>query len=337
MTADTFLKAVGNIDDRFLDVEVRKQRRHRKWTVWIAGAAAALLLVTCPLPAMTAMGSDGAYNILYSISPKIAQDFKPVQISCTDNDIEMTVVSAKCEGSRAEIFLTMRDLTGKCEYGDWDLFDSERLNVWKDMNGSCRFSDYDEDTKTARFVIMLETMDGSPMPKRKVTFSVSELLLGRKKTAGTVEMDMSAIPYAPETTVCDDIVGGYFSHGEPDYDSYRFLVAGEEPVCRPADNAAMDAIGYVDGALHILMRYEDSLHTDSHGWLNLTDSSGKKVAADDEIKNFTYWYDSQHTDMCCEYVIPVEYEKLAECSLYGEFSTALGYRSGNWQVTFPLE
>lgn len=337
MKAEKFIKAMGDIDEHFLNVEAPERKIRRKWTKWVAGAAAAALLITVPLPAMTAFGSDGAYNILYSISPKIAQDFKPVRKSCTDSGIEMTVVSAKCEGSRAEIYLTMRDLTGECEYGDWDLFDSERLNIWKDMNGCCKFSDYDEETKTARFVVMLETMDGSPMPKRKVTFSVSELLLGKKNTEGSIDVDMAAVPYEPEAVHRDDIDGGSFYYGEPDYDSVRFLVADDEPVCRPADNAAIDAIGYLDGALHILTRYEDSFHTDSHGFIRLVDGDKNDVIDERSCKMYTYWYDPGHTDMCYEYIIPVEYDRLADCTLYGEFSTALEYRSGDWQITFPLK
>lgn len=337
MKAEKFLNAIGGIDEKYLDIEIPKKIKHHRLRGGLAAIAAAALLITVPLPAMTAFGSDGAYNILYNISPKIAQDFKPVQKSCIDDGIEMTVVSAKCEGSRAEIYLTMRDLTGECRYGDWDLFDSERLNVWKDMIGNCRFADYDEETKTAQFVVMLETMDGSPMPKKKVTFSVSELLLGKKKTEGTIDVDMSAVPYEPEAVHRDDIDGGSFYYGEPDYDSFRFLVADDEPVCRPADNAAIDAIGYVDGALHILTRYEDSFHTDSHGFIRLVDSDKNDVVDESEYKMYTYWYDPAHTDMCYEYIIPVEYEKLRDCTLYGEFSTALGYRKGNWQVTFPLE
>ncbi|MBR5166189.1 MAG: hypothetical protein IKW87_11635 [Ruminococcus sp.] len=338
MRSDTFIKAMGNIDERFLDVEVPKRKIRRMWTAWVAGAAAAVLLIACPLPAMTAFGSDEAYNVLYSISPRIAQDFKPVRKSCTDDDIEMTVVSAKREGSRAEVYLTMRDTTGECPYGDWDLYDSYRLNLWRDMSGCCKFDEYDEETHTAHFIIVLNTMDGSPMPKGKITFSVSELLLGKKETKGDIDADLSAIPTEPETMHRDDISGySSYSGDEPDYRDFRFLVPNDEPLCRPADNVSMDAIGYVDGELHVLMRYEDNFHTDSHGFVSLVDRDGGEVVSEEKVKDFTYWSDAQHTDMCYEYVIPVEYDRLADCSLYGDFYTALDYRKGKWQVTFPLE
>lgn len=337
MRSDTFIKAMGNIDERFLDVEAPKRKIRRRWTAWVAGAAAAVLLIACPLPVMTAFGSDEAYNVLYSISPRIAQDFKPVQKSCTDDGIEMTVISAKREGSRAEVYLTMRDTTGECPYGDWDLFDSYTFNFPYDMNGHCKFSDYDEDTNTAYFIVELETMNGRDMPKRKVTFSVRELLLGREKTMGDIDIDMSSIPVEPEAVHRDDITGAGAYDYIPDSADYRFLVPADDPICRPADNASLDAIGYVDGALHVLMRYEDVGHTDSHGWISLADRSGNEVIAEKESVDFTYWYDDEHTDMCYEYIIPVDYDRLADCSLYGDFYTALDYRKGKWQVTFPLE
>lgn len=337
MKAEDFLSAMGNIDERFLDVEVPKRKIRRKWTAWVAGAAAVLLLIACPLPAMTALGSDGAYNMLYELAPSLAQTFTPVRKSCVDDGIEMTVISEKCEGSTAQVCLAMRDLTGETSYDYWDLYDSYMFNFPYDMNGHCKFSDYDEDTNTAYFIVELETMNGRDMPKRKVTFSVRELLLGREKTMGDIDIDMSSIPVEPEAVHRDDITGAGAYDYIPDSADYRFLVPADDPICRPADNASLDAIGYVDGALHVLMRYEDVGHTDSHGWISLADRSGNEVIAEKESFDFTYWYDDEHTDMCYEYIIPVEYDRLADCTLCGEFCTALEYRSGRWRVTFPLK
>ena len=337
MKPDTFLKAMGNIEDKYLDTDLPKKKIKHSFGKWFAGIAAAAVLLACPLPAMTALGSDTAYSVLYKIAPTIAQDFKPVQKSCTYDDIEMTVISAKCDGSKAEVYLAMRDTTGECPYGDWDLYDSYYINVPRDMNGHCSFSEYDEDTHTAYFVVELETMNGSKMPKKKVTFSVSELLIGKKKTVGTVNVDMSAIPIEPETVLRDDIGSGTGFGELPDCRDYRFLVPAEKPILCPADNVSMESIGYLDGALHVLMRYEDNFHTDSHGWVHLVDKNGLSVVSEENVISFMYWYNEEHTDMCYEYILPVEYEKLLNCTLCGEFSTALEYRSGKWQVTFPLE
>ena len=49
MRSDTFIKAMGNIDERFLDVEVPKRKIRRRWTAWGAVAAAAVLLIAAIL------------------------------------------------------------------------------------------------------------------------------------------------------------------------------------------------------------------------------------------------------------------------------------------------
>jgi len=160
MKADTFINAVGMIDDCYLDVNVPKKTiTHRKWARKIVPIAAAAALITCPLPTLTAFGVDPAYNILYHIAPSIAQTFKPVQKSCDDNGIEMSVISAERRGSEASVYLAMNDTTGTCPDGDWDLYDSYHINVPRDMIGHCSFTEYDADAHTAYFVVHLETME----------------------------------------------------------------------------------------------------------------------------------------------------------------------------------
>ena len=201
MKTDTFMNVVGMIDDRYLDVDIpRKAITHRKWTKRIISIAAAAALIICPLPTLTAFGVDPAYNILYRIAPSVAQTFKPVQKTCEDNGIEMTVISAERNGSEASVYLAMHDTTGTCPDGDWDLYDSYRINVPHDMTGHCSFSEYDADTHTAYFVVHLETMDGSALPNGKVTFSVHEMMTGKikTKTASRVvlEYNLRVIVYA---------------------------------------------------------------------------------------------------------------------------------------------
>ena len=337
MKAETFMNAVGLIGDRHLDVEIPKKRiifyKFRKVAVAVAAAA---LLIVFPLPALTAFGVDSAYNILYHISPSVAQTFKPVHKSCEDNGIEMTVISAERSGSEASIYLAMHDTKGTCPYGEWDLYDSYNINVPHDMIGHCSFLEYDEDTHTAYFVVHLETMDGSKMPKGNVTFSVSEMLLGKIRTEVNFDdIDMSSIPYEPETTTRSDINGGYGYNGLPDSHEYRFLLSQEQPLCMPAPNVSIMNIGYIDGSLHILTRYEDNRHTDSHGFISLINNNGSNISKTTEF-GFSY-FDDSNRDSYTEQIIPVAYDMLPECLLKGEFFTAQDFISGDWEITFPLE
>ena len=335
MKAETFMNAVGLIDDRFLDIETpRKKITHRKWAGRFAAIAAAAALITCPLPALTAFGYEPAYNMLYHIAPAAAQTFKPVQKTCEDNGIEMTVISAERSGSQASVYLAMHDTTGSCPDGEWDLYDSYHINVPRDMVGHCSFSEYDADTHTAYFVVHLETMDGSTMPKGKITFSVHEMLLGRIETNTSLEdIDMSSIPYEPQTVLRPDISGGYAYKGKPEVKDYRFLSPQETPLCTPAPNVSVMNIGYIDGALHIQTRYEDNAHTDSHGFISLIGSDGEKIG---ETTEFGFYYQDDSNNYM-EQMIPVSYDMLGECTLQGEFYTAQGYTSGDWEITFPLE
>lgn len=337
MKTDTFMNAVGMIDDRFLDVDTpRKVITHRKWTKRIVSVAAAAALITCPLPTLTAFGVDSAYNILYHITPSVAQTFKPVQKTCEDNGIEMTVISAECSGSKASVYLAMHDTTGTCPDGEWDLYDSYRINVPHDMTGHCSFTEYDADTHTAYFVVHLETMDGGTMPKGKVTFSVHEMLLGKTHFSGIVEdIDMSSIPYEPQTMTRSEINGGSSYDELPDPQEYRFLIPSEQTICTPTNGVAIENIGYIDGSLHILTKYDDIPHTDNHGNIDLVDKNGKVISEKTEI-SFSYW-DTAHQCSYTEQIIPVSYDILSECNLKGEFVTAQSYTSGNWQITFPLE
>ncbi len=335
MKADTFLDAVGMIDERYLDISRRSEIKRSPGRRLIAAAAAAALIL-CPLPALTAFGSDTAYDILYHITPAAAQAFKPVQKSCTDKGIVMTVISAERKGSEASICLSMHDTAGTFPEGEWDLYDSYRINVPRDMNGHCSFSEYDSGTHTAYFIVHLETMDGSPMPDSKVTFSVHEMLLGKFTTSGAVtDIDLSAVPFSPETVQRTDISGSSYYINTPDPKDYRFLTAAEKPLSTPAPGVSVMNTGYIDGALHILTRYDDVSHTDNHGFISLLDKNGA-VVGDTEGITFDYW-DASHINRYQEMIIPVSYEMLKDCSLEGEFTTAQDYISGDWEVTFPLK
>ena len=337
MNVYTFMNAIGMIDDRHLDIESKKGKiTHRKWIKSIVSATAAIALITCPLPVMTAFGHTSAYNMLYIISPSVAQTFKPVQKTCEDNGIEMTVISAERNGNEVNVYLAMHDTTGTCPDGEWDLDDSYNINVPKDMTGHCSFSKYDAENHTAYFVVHLETMDGTVIPNSKVTFSVHKMLTGKIRYSCPIEnIDMNTIPYEPKTQGITEISGSYAYDCEKKAEDYRFLLPSEKTLFSPLNGISVENIGYIDEALHILIKYKDILNSDNHGHIELIDKNGNVIGDKTEF-GFSYW-DSEHTDSYTEQIIPVPYEQLKDCVLQGEFVTAQGYISGDWQITFPLE
>lgn len=337
MKADTFFDSVGMIDEKFLDVDNRSSKiRHSKTYVKIAAAAAAAILLICPLPAMTAFGHDHAYNLLYQISPSIAQTFKPVMKSCSNNGFELTVISAEADGNKASVYLAMHDTTESCPFGDWDLYDSYSINTPRDMIGRCSFSEYDSQKHTAYFVIELETMDGSDIPDSKVTFCVTEMLLGKTESSGYIDsIDMNAVQKDPETVSPDSLFTAACRQSEPDPSNYNFLTPEDVPLCSPAKGASIMNIGYIDDALHILVRYDDKYETDNHGYISLIDNTGNSPANYYGI-SFSY-LDASGKNNYVEQVFKIPYEKLKDFSLYGEFSTTQMHVKGDWEVTFKLK
>lgn len=337
MKAELFMEAVGMIDEQYLDVDTdRKKITRRRWRNRLAAAVAAAALAICPLPVLTVCGVEPAYNVLYRIAPAAAQTFKPVQRSCEDQGIEMTVISAERKGSEAGIYLALHDTTERCPDGAWDLYDSYDIRVPEDMSCHCSFAEYDDETQTAYFVVHLETMDGSDMPEGKVTFSVRELLRGKKHVSGGITaLDLSAVPQDPQMQRRTEISGGSACAELPDPADYRFLVPAEKPLAAPAPGISVMGIGYADGALHILTKCENVRETDNHGFIELHDMAGNCVQETQWI-SFSYKAENEQ-DSFQEMIYPVAYEDLQDCTLYGDFVISQQHLTGNWQVTFPLE
>lgn len=88
-----------------------------------AAAATIMLVFTMSVPALAAADYEPAYNLLYKVSPTIAQKLKPVRMSCEDNGIKFEVISAYVEGSEAKIFISAQDIDGDKIDETTDLFE----------------------------------------------------------------------------------------------------------------------------------------------------------------------------------------------------------------------
>lgn len=336
MKTDTMTDAIGMIDAHLIAEArcVQTHRRHR-FLKPITAAAAAVLCITAPLPAATVCGSEAAYAVLYQVAPGIAQTFKPVQKSCTDNGIRMDVISADITGSEASIYIALQDLEGSRIDATTDLFDSYSLRCPYDTTGHCSFSAYDEETGMAYFLVQIKRMDGKPIKHGKITFSVRELLYGKQKFEGVLPgMALDNVPYHPDTQRDLPFRGAGYKDVLPDYESLRYLIPADPPLLSPCDGVSVTGIGYIDGALHIQAYYADIGHTDNHGWLCLADSEGAPVEYDGEF-DVSFWDDAQKGSYE-EKIIKMPYEEIENYQLYGEFVTCSGYESGNWKVTFDL-
>lgn len=302
-------------------------RRYRIPVVIAAVVVCASLLAATPA---LAVQYEPTYKIMYAISPKVAQYFKPVQLSCESNGIEMTVLSSYVHDDTAEIYVAMRDLEGDRIDETVDLFDSERINIPFDSSGNCRLEGYDEETKTATFKVTIKTMNGETISNDKITFSVSQFLSHKHHDENV------KIPYnlgnAHDAVATQEIY---------EYDSSNYvkmLVAGEPYENFPVKGIDLTGVAYIDGKLHVQTAVTDKLKNDNHCYIYLRDENGNIV---DYVDHF-YFNDSDSAvvDGRVDYeedVFDIPKSEIENYTLWGDFVTCDTLTKGNWSVTYQIE
>lgn len=329
---DILIDAIGLIKEETVkDAKGYSKKRKTPSAVKITALVAAVIFcLTASVPAFAAADFEPAYQLLYSVSPEIAQRLKPIKKSCVSNGIQMEVASALIDGDTAEIYIAMKDLTGNRIDKTIDLFDSYDINSPYDRSGTCSLYSFDEETGVATFLITMKTMNKKNINGSKVTFSVSNFLSHKKEFKGEIsDIDVSVADLSPKTKKTSDVARRYF-HGTPD--KTVFLEPLSEPLCIPADGVAITAMGYVEGKLHIQLCCENNLKTDNHGWLWLEDSEGNSV----KTNGYESFWDAERVDRYDEYIFDVPYDELWKYKLFGEFTTCGQFTEGDWQITFPM-
>ena len=132
MKTDKLQDAIGGVRDQYILDAHEKTASRKRGIVWkkvVAIAACICICVCAAVPALAAADNEFAYDVLYSISPSIAQKLKPIRKSCEDNGIKMEVLSADIRGDSAEILVSMQDQTDSRLDETTDLFDSYSINT----------------------------------------------------------------------------------------------------------------------------------------------------------------------------------------------------------------
>ena len=326
MNKDQLISAIGDIDESYI-AEAHKNIHIKKHTLRPFDiAAAAMLCIAAPLPFGVAAGSETAYQALYTIAPPVAQTFKPVQRSCTDQGIRIEVISADISDGKASFCLSVQDMEADRIDETIDLYDSYFIHMPFDSVGHCSFSEFDPETKTAYFVVHIERMDGKAIKSGKTTFSVSQLLTHKKKTERYIdEIGLGDLPEISDTFHPDNI-NGWSDMESDEAHSTNCIKPSDTPLFYAADSAAVTGYGLVDGKLHIQMKYENRHETDNHGFISLMDSNGEQT-----------YCRGVHFGEYEEYIFDVSPEELPQYRLFGEFVTAPPCINGNWSVTFKFE
>jgi len=278
------------------------------------------------------------YQLMYLVSPSIAQFFMPIQKSDEDNGIKMEVVSAFIHNNTAEIYITMKDLTENRIDSTTDLFDSYSINRSFDSAASCQSVGYDESTKTATFLITINEYGNKKIEGSKITFSVKEFLSHKNFYKDIdIPIDLSSIITANNTQKVSSNGGGgsdftkYLSEENP-----TALVPLKAMNEFPVDGIELTGIGYIDGMLHVQTAVCDNLSNDNHGFIYLKNSNGDTINCNYNF-DFTNHYEQTNRIDYCEYVFDIPQEEIGQYSLYGDFVTSSMLTEGNWRVTYPLE
>ncbi len=303
-----------------------------------AVSTAVILTAACVTPALAA-NVPGVYETLYGFSPAAAQFVMPAVLSFEDKGVEMRVDSVKMAGDSAEVAVTLRDISGKI-FGDNapDLLDSYSLNYPSKRGQSCGcvLENYNPSTSTATYSLTITNFDGEKYPKGKYTFSIKELLIGRRKQEGVeVVYDFSKTSDEPEMET-RFINGASYTDSSGEWimnkQEYGFLKPQGVFWESEDGNFSLVAAGYMDGKLHLQYKTLDSLKLDNHAFFHLAAPDGSDVLPDYTVTHMEPDEDASYS----EFVYAIPYGQLAGCSLYADLYTAADKISGNWRVTFLI-
>ena len=314
----------------------QKCRAAVRWKRPVAAVLAVVLCLSLAVPVLAAQ-TEPVYELMYLVSPAMAQYFRPVRMADENDGIRMEVVSAYLHENTAEIYITMRDLTGDRVDETTDLYDSYSIHRAFDSSAHCERVGYDAETKTVTFLITIEQIGGRDIAGDKITFSVKQFLSHKSEYAGIeIPVDLTAVGEAAQTRQV--LVGGGGGRGYWDYQQEGALTAltpGEPYAAFPIDGICFTGIGFVEGTLHMQVKIEDLLRNDNHGYFYLLDPEGKQIQCS---ANYYFIDDSSGTRVdYIEYVFSITPDELAQCKLYGDFRTSGLLTEGSWKVTFPLE
>lgn len=332
MNIDKLTDAIGLVDDNMIKEAKETKKKSIGFPVQkLAVAAVAALICFSSVPALAAADVKPAYNLLYSVSPALAQKLKPVNLSCVDQGIQMEVDSAYIHDDTAEAIICIQDLTGDRIDETVDLFDSYSIRNIKGSAATCSLLDYNEATGVAAFAVRMEQMDGSSLTGSKVTVSLSRLLCKKELFNGILEeISLSSVTDTPLLTDNVKIRGG---GGAPRPDNAVFLQPASSPVSTPLSGISVTGLGYENGKLHIQICYEDIGNTDNHGWIWLQNENGELLDCSYDV---SFW-NSSLTDSYDEYIFELPYEELENYKIYAEFTNSGLLIEGDWQITFPME
>ncbi len=317
MNCDKIMNAIGMIDEELIEEAQRNIIKKKRINKKIIISLVAVLIILFAF-GITAAAKEFNYNldwVLYDAFSHIAESLKPVNLSCEDNGIRMEVISAKKEGQKAHIYISMQDLEGDRIDETIDLYDSFFIRLPSGYSGNCTKIGFDEETQKATFLISIDRNNGLNIPLNKVSFSVGCFLSGRIEPEGFAdEIDLSKAeidaeyetetnkhlklinPFEPDSLSGkiyrilesplyvysmkhDDFIADFYKNNyKYEYweESEKYLVSSET-FYTSETGAEFVAMGFIDDKLHIKVYYGNRHYNDNIGFLTVYDKNGNEI------------------------------------------------------------
>lgn len=316
-----------------------------------------LIITYCSMPAL-AVNVPIIYDLMYQVSPSVAQYFMPVQKSCESNGIELEVVSAYIKNDTAQMYITLKDLKGNRIDETTDLNDSYNINkAFNCTISHCENIGYDEQTKKATFLITIINNEKKDITGEKLTFMMSNFI-SHKEEWKEIKLPIS-VEQIEENIEKQKVFLAGFSTRNKKYENMYENVHNQnkEIVIMPnkdiefgVTEMAITGIAYFDNRLHIQVSAKNNLKLDNHGEIYLKNNeTNEKKMSDYELhfilgKNgdkyeYSSEYFTDNTDRrdFTEYVFDISQEELKDYTIYGDFIAGGLNTEGNWKITFLLE
>lgn len=336
MTKELLVDSMEMIEDEFLfEAEEYKPVPKTKMSAFHSINRIAAVLLVLPLlaimfillsiPVMAATGIEPAYELLYSISPEIAQALKPINASVVDNGIRMKVSSIDVSNDEAWVYISLKDLEQERVTESTTLFDSYSINVPTTFcSSSCRAISYNTETGEKTFLIRLwwNKAEGIDLKGKKVTFIVREFLSDRQATdQKEIFFPLSEIIIDPPTKKVHLIGrGGNF----PSDDSIAtVMILPESERCSPVTGIYVLGAGIIDDMIHVQVSCDNPLSNDTNCVLNSS-------------KYSMIWFNDDHSKTYHEFVFPVDMLETDGFRVTGDFWTYGNRTEGKWVVTFAI-
>lgn len=319
---------------------IKKDKKIKNIMLKPAIAIMILVMVFFSMPVL-ASNIPSIYNLMYLVSPKIAQYFIPIQKSCENQGIKMEVISINIHENEAQIYITMQDLIGDRIDETTDLNDSYSINrAFKCSIGHCEMIGFDNETKTATFLLSIKDIEDKKIDGEKITFIVNNFM-SHKEEWNNLKLPILFENIDNNAESMQVQLSGFSSTEEKYINLKRekrddIVLVPKSDIDFGVTDMKITGIGYIDDKFHIQVSAHNNLKLDNHGELYLKNNLTNEKKTSNYNLSFILGQNENRIDYT-EYVFDIPKEELKNYSVYGNFVSSGLYVEGNWQVTFPLE